>query len=81
MQAILDSMDEVTQDSTQSSLRAAKDKRGKEKDKSNFSHNDAVEIYQMAIKRLEEDNAHIVKELEDLEQLMNKWERGQSNLI
>ena len=71
MQTILDSMDEVTQDSTQSSSRAAKDKRGREKDKSNFSHDDAIEIHQMAIKRLEEDYAHVVEELEDLEQLMN----------
>jgi hypothetical protein len=72
MQAILDSMDEVTQDSTQSSSRAAKDKRRKEKDRSNFSHDDAVEIHQMAIERLEEDYAHVVKELEDLERLMNE---------
>ena len=64
MQTILDSMDEVTQDSTQSSSRAAKDKRGREKDKSNFSHDDAIEIHQMAIKRLEEDYAHVVEELE-----------------
>ncbi len=35
MQAILDSMEEVTQESTQSSSRAAKDKRGREKDQSN----------------------------------------------
>jgi prefoldin subunit 5 len=71
MQAVLDSMDEVTQDSTQSSSRAAKEKRAKEKDRANFSHDDAVEIHQMAIERLKEDYAQVVKELEDLEQLMN----------
>jgi prefoldin subunit 5 len=71
IQAILDSIDELTQDSTQSSSRAAKDKQRRQKDESNFSHDDAIEIYQMAIKRLEEDYTHVVEELENLEQLIN----------
>jgi hypothetical protein len=71
MKGILDSMDEVTQDSTLSSTRAAKNKRGREKGKSKFSHDDVIEIHQIAIKRLEEDYAHVIEELEGLEQLLN----------
>ncbi|KAF4631886.1 hypothetical protein G7Y89_g6248 [Cudoniella acicularis] len=70
MQNLLDLMDEETQDSTHSSSRAAKEKRGKDKDKSKFSHEKAIEIHELAIVRLEEDYAQVVKELEDLENII-----------
>ncbi|KAH6704116.1 hypothetical protein BKA61DRAFT_680362 [Leptodontidium sp. MPI-SDFR-AT-0119] len=69
MQDLLDAMDEATQDSTQSSSRAALEKRGKNKGKPAFSHQDALEVNQLEIARLEEDYAEVVKELEGFEAL------------
>ena len=69
MQDLLNAMDEATQDSTQSSSRAALEKRGKNKGKPVFSHQDALEVNQLEIARLEEDYAEVVKELEDFEAL------------
>ena len=67
MQDLLDAMDEATQGSTQSSSRAAKEKRGK--NKGVLSHQDALEVNQLEIARLEEDYAEVIKELEDFEAL------------
>ena len=45
------------------------EKRGKNKGKPVFSHQDALEVNQLEIARLEEDYAEVVKELEDFEAL------------
>lgn len=70
MEALLKLMDTETRESTQSSSRAAKEKRGKEKDRSKFSHEEAIDIHQMAIERLQENYSQVTKELEGLEKLV-----------
>ena len=54
-------MDEGTRGSTQSSSRAAKEKRGKEKGKPVFSHEEANKANELEIARLEEDYEKVVE--------------------
>lgn len=68
MQTILDSMNAEAQELVSSSSRAAKDARGK--GSSSLDHQDVVEAHKLAIERLEEQFSEVVKELEELEELM-----------
>ena len=68
MQTILDSINVETQELVSSSSRAAKDARGR--GPSSLDHQDVIEVHKMAIERLEEQFSKVVKELEELEELM-----------
>jgi hypothetical protein len=67
MEDILNSMDPEIQESMASSSREAKRRRGIGDGKPDFSHDEAIEVQQMVINRLEENYAQVVKELEGLE--------------
>lgn len=68
MQKIRDAMNAETQESISSSSRAAKQRRRKVQ--SSLNHQEVIDSLDITISRLEEDYAHVHKDLEDLKKLM-----------
>ncbi|KAH6649544.1 Alpha/Beta hydrolase protein [Chaetomium tenue] len=67
IQAMLDSMDDDDEALVSARAKAAKDARGKES--SSLSHQDTVDVFRMAIERLEEDYSNVEEELKGFEEM------------